>query len=125
MAGSSGPASHRPKILYPEDNTVITKEGGECTISCTAETKWPRFHLVYWLVNNSFIEDAYPDGRVTEKAQRLQKDNKLYNVTKPLVFTTTQPEDFTKTFTCVIQDPSGVHTKHFKLLPEVSREISP
>ncbi|XP_063806951.1 interleukin-18-binding protein [Pseudophryne corroboree] len=119
---STTAASHLPKILYPEDSTVTTKKGDSCRILCTAETRWPRFHVVYWLVNNSFIEDAYPDGRVREQAESLRKDEMPCYVEKPLEFTSTQPEDFTRTFTCVIQDPSGVDVKHFSLMALVGLE---
>ncbi|XP_044142457.1 interleukin-1 receptor type 2-like isoform X1 [Bufo gargarizans] len=105
-----------PQILLPANDTVISKEGDSLRIECRAQTRWPRLHNVYWLVNNMFVEDVYPDGRVTEQSGGALAVNRT--VEQTLEFTTVQSEDFGNTFTCVVQDPSGTDVKHFNLNPE-------
>ncbi|KAM5181272.1 interleukin-18-binding protein [Mantella aurantiaca] len=111
--------SSSPKILYPSDDAISTAEGDSCRINCTARTTYPEFHLVYWLVNGAFVEDMYPDGRVKEEDDGVNETSASCDVTKVLVFTSTHTEDFTRTFTCVVQDPSGVDTKNITLTPRV------
>ncbi|XP_073404449.1 interleukin-18-binding protein [Dendrobates tinctorius] len=105
-----------PKILYPADNTVITMDGKRLQLLCSAQTKYARFHNIYWLVNKTFVEDAYPDGRVSEESGGALAVNRT--VKQTLNFTSLQPEDFRTTFTCVIVDPSGTDMRNFSLIPE-------
>ncbi|KAM4047434.1 interleukin-1 receptor type 2-like isoform 2-T2 [Anomaloglossus baeobatrachus] len=114
--GRTGLGAASPKILHPKDNTVITKEGEGLNIQCRARTKYQRFHNIYWLVNNTFVEDAYPDGRVSERSGGLLAVH--MTVEQALNFTLMEPEDFRTTFTCVVQDPSGSDMKNFILSPE-------
>lgn len=79
---------------------------------------FPKFYIVYWLVNDTFIEDTFLDGRVKEEEDSIINHGTSYEVTKALVFTSTQPDDFTRTFTCIIQDPAGVDTKNITLTPK-------
>ncbi|XP_040190042.1 interleukin-18-binding protein [Rana temporaria] len=112
-----------PKILHPTDGTILTTEGDGCRINCTARTMFPKFYIVYWLVNDTFIEDAFLDGRVKEEEEDSIINNgpSSYEVTKALVFTSTQPDDFTRTFTCIVQDPAGVDTKNITLAPKAEK----
>ncbi|KAG9465885.1 hypothetical protein GDO78_017589 [Eleutherodactylus coqui] len=108
---SAGQAAGRPKILQPANNTVITLEDKSLEILCEAQSKWATLHSIYWLVNNTFVEDAYPDGRVTEQRGEA--------VEQMLRFRPLQLEDFHNKFTCVVQDPSGRAVKHFNLKQEL------
>ncbi|XP_077156010.1 interleukin-18-binding protein [Ranitomeya variabilis] len=110
-----------PKILHPADNTVITKDGKSLQILCSAQTKYTRFYNIYWLVNKTFVEDAYPDGRVTEQSGAALAVN--MTVKQTLNFTSLQPEDFRTTFTCLVVDPSGTDMRHFSLFPENDGDI--
>ncbi|XP_069828002.1 interleukin-18-binding protein [Dendropsophus ebraccatus] len=120
-------AMRRPKIIYPTNTTIISREGEALSVPCTAETTYQRFHNVYWLVNGTFVEDVYPDGRVTEKTAGPKPSNQRnFTVTQTLEFRTLQPEDFRNTFTCVVQDPSGGDQKRlrFKLLDDKRVKIT-
>ncbi|CAH2225954.1 interleukin-1 receptor type 2-like isoform X2 [Pelobates cultripes] len=107
-----------PAILKPENCTIFTKEGGNFTINCTAESTWRDFNLVYWLANNNFIENEFPDGRVSEGPEKINQTQNVYTVQKSLIFSPTKQEDFNTNFTCVIQDPAGVDVKHIILKKE-------
>ncbi|PIO31680.1 hypothetical protein AB205_0167990 [Aquarana catesbeiana] len=65
----------------------------------------------------TFIEDTFLDGRVKEEEDSIIINGTSYEVTKALVFTSTQPDDFTRTFTCIVQDPAGVDTRKITLTP--------
>ncbi|KAM4796192.1 interleukin-18-binding protein [Rhinophrynus dorsalis] len=112
------PLFERPKIISPTNSTVIAEEDTNCTLTCIARSTWPDFHMVYWLANNNFIEDVYPNGRVTEGPERQIANQ---TVEKSLVFSTTHKEDFSVQFTCVIQDPSGVDVKNVILQTPAER----
>ncbi|XP_073668682.1 interleukin-1 receptor type 2-like isoform X2 [Paramisgurnus dabryanus] len=61
--------------------------------------------LVYWLVNKSFVETAFPDGRVQvsikESTKFIQSD---------LIFKSIK-DIRENTFTCVAMNPAGMDTK--------------
>ncbi|XP_068122644.1 interleukin-18-binding protein isoform X2 [Hyperolius riggenbachi] len=115
MTRSTGAVADSPKIVCPTQDEITAQPGTNITIPCVAHTTLPEFSVVYWLVDKNFIEDMYPDGRVKEEAESLNKTEKFSSVKKSLVFTPTKPEDFNRTFTCVIQDPDGVDVKDITL----------
>ncbi|KAG8453173.1 hypothetical protein GDO86_004842, partial [Hymenochirus boettgeri] len=92
------------------------------TITCVAQSTWPNFHLVYWLANNSFIEDVFPDGRVREEPER---QNANRTVEKSLVFSSTETKDYRIQFTCVIQDPSGIDVRNITLQKDLIMDRTP
>ncbi|XP_078401731.1 uncharacterized protein LOC144682834 isoform X2 [Cetorhinus maximus] len=61
-------SDHVPQILYPCNNTVEALVGSKLEITCRV---WAELHptveiLVYWLANQSYIEDYSKSTRVTE-----------------------------------------------------------
>ncbi|XP_056417033.1 interleukin-1 receptor-like 2 [Hyla sarda] len=118
-------ASYTPQIINPKNDSIINKKDEGLTISCSANTTFEKFHNVYWLVNGTFVEDVYPDGRVTEKTGKVTpgKSKRHFTVVQTLEFTRTQAEDFTNTFTCVVQDPAGADKKRFKLKADDEKHV--
>ncbi|KAE8628292.1 hypothetical protein XENTR_v10007440 [Xenopus tropicalis] len=119
----------RPKIISPKDNAAIAAQGSGCTITCVARSSWPDFHIVYWLADNNFIEDKFPDGRVWEEPERQSAGQ---TTEKSLVFSSVEEKDFSVRFCCVVQDPSGADIRNISLQrgPQVltsppGREIPP
>ncbi|XP_071989861.1 interleukin-1 receptor type 2-like [Engystomops pustulosus] len=110
-------ASLSTKILSPENNTIIDTQDKNLTITCKAETRWLRFHNIYWLVNDTFVEDAYPDSRVTEHSKGITRGKTVEQI---LEFGPLEVKDFRTTFTCVVQDPSGGDIRRLTLVPEKS-----
>ncbi|KAI7795898.1 hypothetical protein IRJ41_009322 [Triplophysa rosa] len=63
--------------------------------------------LVYWLVNNYFVETAFPNGTV-----RMSIIESLKSIQSDLIFQSA--EDIREnSFTCVAMNPAGMDTKHF------------
>ncbi|XP_069496411.1 interleukin-18-binding protein isoform X2 [Ambystoma mexicanum] len=60
----------RPRITSLTNRTISVNTETQFQITCKANCSWESFHLIYWLVNSSFVEDLYPDGRVSESTPR-------------------------------------------------------
>ncbi|XP_053312576.1 interleukin-18-binding protein isoform X2 [Spea bombifrons] len=116
-ASSWSALKDQPKILYPENHTTITVDREkDFKLSCIAESTWPRFNIVYWLADNNFIENAFPDERVREVPEtRNNSHSTTARVATSLVFSEIKPADLNTNFTCVIADPSGVDITHVTL----------
>ncbi|XP_017556647.1 interleukin-1 receptor type 2-like [Pygocentrus nattereri] len=68
---------------------------------------------VYWLVNGSFVEEAYPDGRVKTFQKRVTSSSRPLKTT--LHFTQVLPEDFSTTLTCIALNSAGFDTRRTTL----------
>ncbi|XP_051960837.1 interleukin-1 receptor type 2-like [Xyrauchen texanus] len=92
-----------PKIIEVNNAT----SGKQLTVSCKVDPGLlPDETLVYWLVNESFIDSAFPKGRV----QMYTNDSNKY-IQSDLVFKYIKPQDFQSNFTCVALSPTGMDTK--------------
>ncbi|KAL7853530.1 hypothetical protein AOLI_G00203740 [Acnodon oligacanthus] len=60
---------------------------------------------VYWLVNGTFVEEAYPNGRVKTFQKRVTSSGRPLKTT--LHFTQVLPEDFSSTLTCIAMNSAG------------------
>ncbi|KAG7471245.1 hypothetical protein MATL_G00122420 [Megalops atlanticus] len=116
LQAEANPEVKSPKILMPKSNKIKASLGKQLVIPCKADPGFPDdFTLIYWLVNNSFIEKAYPNGRVRESEEGVYtKVNKTF-IWKDLVFEMVTSEDFEATYTCVVNNPAGVHSINLKL----------
>lgn len=84
-------------------------------IDCKADPGLPDdFTLVYWLVNGTFPEVAYTDGRVSETEESVSEDGRV--IQRSLVFKSVTAEDFRSTFTCVINSPAGLDQRTVTLM---------
>nr|XP_033803687.1 interleukin-1 receptor type 2-like isoform X2 [Geotrypetes seraphini] len=115
--GSSG--SKRGPTIINTNKTTDAELDKTLTLNCTAEfvKRKLRIQLIYWLVNGTFVEDQYPDGRVTEgKAQEIKsKTDTTVTLRKTLHFKSVKETDCELTFICVAQDPSGLDKKEIRL----------
>ncbi|OCT96244.1 hypothetical protein XELAEV_18013919mg [Xenopus laevis] len=91
---------------------VTYGRGSDWIITCVSRSSWPNFHVVYWLADNNFIEDLFPDGRVWEEPERQMSNQ---TIEKSLVFSSVEETDFSVQFCCIIQDPSGVEIRNITL----------
>ncbi|KAI1903449.1 hypothetical protein AGOR_G00027310 [Albula goreensis] len=84
--------------------------------SCKAEPGFPDdFTLIYWLVNRTFIETAYPLGRVKEENEvNTVKDGKVL-IQRDLTFRKLIKEDYKANYTCIVTSPAGMAKKTLKL----------
>ncbi|XP_069059842.1 interleukin-18-binding protein [Pleurodeles waltl] len=104
-----------PKIISPTNRTITPASDAEFQITCQANCSWEDLHLIYWLVNGTFVEDLYPDGRVSEGAPRNVPTRPFFIVESTLSFRSLSIREFRSNFTCVVQDPSGVDNRNFTL----------
>ncbi|XP_053561080.1 interleukin-1 receptor type 2 [Bombina bombina] len=103
-----------PTIIFPKNSTIPVQGACNQKVTCKARTFYSDFHVIYWLSNNNFIEDEHPDGRVMELPDTPHHAS--FIAEKSLVFSHMMQEDYSRTFTCVIQDPSGVDFRDFTLM---------
>ncbi|XP_078401730.1 interleukin-1 receptor type 2-like isoform X1 [Cetorhinus maximus] len=96
-------SDHVPQILYPCNNTVEALVGSKLEITCRV---WAELHptveiLVYWLANQSYIEDYSKSTRVTEvRTERREKKSSYIEV--QLSFSEVKIKDFEINFLCVV-----------------------
>ncbi|XP_036444089.1 interleukin-1 receptor type 2-like [Colossoma macropomum] len=60
---------------------------------------------VYWLVNGTFVEEFYPDGRVQTFQKSVTGSGRPLKTT--LLFTQVLPEDYSTTLTCIALNSAG------------------
>ncbi|CAB1352629.1 unnamed protein product [Coregonus sp. 'balchen'] len=93
----------------------LSYTGQRLVIECKADPGLPDdFALVYWLVNSTFPEVAYTDGRVSETEESVSEDGRV--IQRSLVFKSVTAEDFSSTFTCVISSPAGLDQRTVTLM---------
>ncbi|XP_054433939.1 interleukin-1 receptor type 2 [Pteronotus mesoamericanus] len=109
-----------PVIISPHQ-TILTSLGSRLTIPCkvflgagTHSTT-----MLWWMANNTSIDNAYQDGRVTE-GQRLEysENNKNY-IEVLLIFDPVIREDLTTDFKCVVHN-----TLSFQMLHTAVKEVA-
>ncbi|XP_030055166.1 interleukin-1 receptor type 2-like [Microcaecilia unicolor] len=114
-----GGASKREPKIIETNKTADAELDKALTINCTAQFRKRKlpFQLIYWLANGTFVENQYPDGRVTEgKVQeRKPKSDKIIILQRALHFKSVKETDYDLTFICVVQDPSGFDKKEIRL----------
>ncbi|KAL7844665.1 hypothetical protein SRHO_G00232040 [Serrasalmus rhombeus] len=91
-----------PKILAVAQRSDVNDYYITCKVqaeSLKAET------TVYWLVNGTFVEEAYPDGRVKTFQKRVTCSSRPLKTT--LHFTQVLPEDFSTSLTCIALNSAG------------------
>ncbi|XP_039601616.1 interleukin-1 receptor type 2-like [Polypterus senegalus] len=110
-------ADKSPRIVMPKAGTIPVRLGNNFKISCVAEPRFAdkSFSIIYWLVNNTFIETTYPHGRVKEDKERSYTKNGKYYITRSLMFATVTQPDLNSNFTCVVITPAGQDSKNVVL----------
>lgn len=104
-----------PRIIQPIRSRIGAVLGKRLVIDCKADPGLPDdFTLVYWLVNGTFPEVAYTDGRVSETEESVSEDGRV--IQRSLVFKSVTAEDFRSTFTCVINSPAGLDQRTVTLM---------
>ncbi|XP_028655193.1 interleukin-1 receptor type 2-like [Erpetoichthys calabaricus] len=106
-------ADKSPRIVMPKTGTIPVRLGNNFNISCVAEPRFAdkSFSIIYWLVNNTFIETTYPHGRVKEGTERSYTENGKYYIMRSLTFAKVTQPDLNCNFTCVVITPAGQDSK--------------
>ncbi|XP_039696030.1 interleukin-1 receptor type 2 isoform X1 [Pteropus medius] len=109
-----------PVIISPHQ-TILASLGSRLTIPCKVFLGAGACSttVLWWMANNTNIESAYQEGRVTE-GQRLEySENNENYVEVPLIFNPVIREDLNTDFKCVVHN-----TLSFQMLHTTVKEAS-
>ncbi|XP_023371561.1 interleukin-1 receptor type 2 isoform X2 [Otolemur garnettii] len=102
-----------PVIISPV-KTISASMGSRLTIPCKvflgAGTPWTT--SLWWTANNSHIESAYPEGRVTEGMRQEYSENSKNYIEVPLILDPVIREDLITDFKCVVLNTLSFQTLH-------------
>ncbi|XP_078078076.1 interleukin-1 receptor type 1-like isoform X2 [Mustelus asterias] len=120
-------ASVGPKILHPKNGTIEIKPGSKLNISCTVYTGYcePSTTLIYWTVNDKFIEDHFGNQLQVEYSRRSDREQGNY-YESTIVFPNFKEEYYNESLTCVAKNGLGCQiatVKFRKTAPDFTKEI--
>ncbi|XP_075056316.1 interleukin-1 receptor type 2-like isoform X2 [Mixophyes fleayi] len=95
-----------PVIVNSSRKTIVAAIGSKLVIPCKVFTGHGESN-VWWLANNSFVEDLFEDGRVTEGMLQTTTETDGHYFEVPLIFERIKEEDFSTDFTCVAKNDYG------------------
>ncbi|XP_067842791.1 interleukin-1 receptor type 1-like [Heptranchias perlo] len=120
-------ASVGPQIVHPKNGTIEIESGSKLNLSCTAYTGYcePSVTLMYWLVNNTFIEDYFSDAVQVQQSQRNNEERGNY-FQLDVIFPNFKEEYYNELLTCVARNGIGhqiATVKFRKTAPDFTRQI--
>ncbi|XP_076606633.1 interleukin-1 receptor accessory protein-like [Chaetodon auriga] len=99
-----------PEIIGPHHVEMEAYPGEQLFLNCTAFTHCEAdLTLIYWLVNDSFPEDASSSDRIVESEESTLEEGAV--VQRSLLLKNVTSEDFKSTFTCVVINSAGAVQK--------------
>uniref|UniRef100_A0A6J0TKI0 Interleukin-1 receptor type 2-like n=1 Tax=Pogona vitticeps TaxID=103695 RepID=A0A6J0TKI0_9SAUR len=104
--GTDSSAHRLPNISSPL--LCSPSFGQKFSVLCQGHSAHPSSSLVYWLANETFVDDLYPDGAVTQRSTResLKCAGRLL-LQRKLIFRAFSEKDLQTRFQCTILDPAG------------------
>nr|XP_004402464.2 PREDICTED: interleukin-1 receptor type 2 [Odobenus rosmarus divergens] len=100
-----------PVIISPHQ-TILASLGSRLTIPCKvflgAGTQSTT--MLWWMANNTRIENAYQGGRVTEEQRQEYSENNENYIEVPLVFDPVIREDLNTDFKCLVRNTLSFQT---------------
>ncbi|XP_060043376.1 interleukin-1 receptor type 2 isoform X2 [Erinaceus europaeus] len=92
-----------PVIISPRQ-TILTSLGSKLVIPCKVflGSGTQSSTMLWWMANNTDIESAYPEGRVTEGLRQEYTENNENYIEVPLIFDPVIKEDLEMDFKCVV-----------------------
>uniref|UniRef100_UPI00398EAD8B interleukin-1 receptor type 1-like isoform X3 n=1 Tax=Pristiophorus japonicus TaxID=55135 RepID=UPI00398EAD8B len=101
-------ASVGPQIIHPKNGTIEIEPGSKLNLSCTAYTGYcdPSLTLIYWMVNNTFIEDYFSDPLQVEQSQWNNEEQGNY-YQMDIIFPNFKEEYYSESITCVAKNGLG------------------
>ncbi|XP_078401728.1 interleukin-1 receptor type 1-like [Cetorhinus maximus] len=120
-------ASVGPKIIHPKNGTIELEPGSKLNLSCTAYTGYcePSTTLIYWTVNEMFIEDYFGNHLQVEYSQKNDKEQGNY-YQSTIIFPKFKEEYYNESLTCVSKNGLGYQkatVKFRKTAPDFTKEI--
>ncbi|XP_006884666.1 PREDICTED: interleukin-1 receptor type 2 [Elephantulus edwardii] len=100
-----------PVIVSPHQ-TILASMGSRLTIPCKVflGVGVKSISMVWWTANDTIIDNAYPDGRVTEGPDREYSENNENYVEVPLIFDPVKREDLDTDFKCTVTNRLSFQT---------------
>ncbi|XP_075446521.1 interleukin-1 receptor type 2 isoform X1 [Ascaphus truei] len=113
---------HNPVIVNPTRKTIAAALGSKLMIPCKVFTGQGgnSVTIVWWLANDSYIDEYFEDGRVKEGTFLETTENDDRYIEVPLIFEIVKEEDFSTDFKCIASNEYG-----FQVLPTQIREAAP
>ncbi|XP_053560860.1 interleukin-1 receptor type 2 [Bombina bombina] len=110
---------YNPVIVSRKDISAAT--GSKLVIPCKVFTGYgsTSVTLVWWLANDSYIEEFFSDSRVMEGELQETTENDALFIEVPLIFEKVIEEDFTTDFKCIARNDNG-----FQVLPTQIKEAA-
>ncbi|KAM6178219.1 interleukin-1 receptor type 2 [Rhynchocyon petersi] len=100
-----------PVIVSPHQ-TILASLGSRLTIPCKVflGVGAKSTSIVWWTANDSSIDNAYPDGRVTEGPDKEYSENNENYIEVPLIFDPVRREDLDTDFKCTVTNRLSFQT---------------
>ncbi|XP_053162595.1 interleukin-1 receptor type 2 isoform X2 [Hemicordylus capensis] len=113
----------RPVIVYPKQRITLAALGSRLTIPCKVLVgESSHFNTeVWWLVNNTYIDEIYPTGRITEGKREELVENYDNYIEVPLIFDPVEEADFDTNFICAASNTRGHHVQAVQIKQEEPR----
>ncbi|XP_030412153.1 interleukin-18-binding protein isoform X2 [Gopherus evgoodei] len=121
---SDAASSLRPEIITPLKPVKSPTLGKWFSVSCQAQSPFPRMTLIYWLANGSFVEDRYPDEAVSEGDVLTEPRGTRVLLTRELLFRSFSWRDWSTSFLCMVRNPAGLEKGLVHWDPEPTAQIS-
>ncbi|XP_071772732.1 interleukin-1 receptor type 2-like [Centroberyx gerrardi] len=120
---STGSQEESPEIIGPDRIQMKARPGKRLVLHCKAYPKCEDDQtLIYWLVNGSFPEDAFTNGRVAETKESTSEGGTILQ--RSLVLKNVTSEDLRSTFICVVTNPIGIAQKHITLKATIRKRLT-
>ncbi|XP_063809505.1 interleukin-1 receptor type 2-like [Pseudophryne corroboree] len=110
-----------PIIVNPSRKTIAAAIGSKLVIPCKVFTGHGETNLiVWWVANDSFVDELFEDGRVTEGMLQTttETDGQYFEVS--LTFERIEEEDFTTDFKCIASNDYGQEVLPTHIKPAAS-----
>ncbi|XP_059820413.1 interleukin-1 receptor type 1-like isoform X2 [Hypanus sabinus] len=116
-----------PQIAHPISGITEIPPGSNVNLTCVAYTGYcdPPVTLVYWLVNNTFIEDYLNNSVRREESHWISEDKGNYYQVN-IILTNFKEEYYDEVFKCVATNGLGnqlATIKFRKTAPDFTKEI--
>ncbi|XP_078259234.1 interleukin-1 receptor type 1-like isoform X1 [Rhinoraja longicauda] len=116
----------RPEIMHPKNDTIEISPGSNFNLSCVAYAGFCESSviLMYWQVNNEFIEDYFNETFQLEKRKTNDDHGNYYLLN--IILTNFKEEYYNKVFKCVAVNGMGaqIAAVYFrKTAADFTREI--
>ncbi|XP_041438303.1 interleukin-1 receptor type 2 isoform X2 [Xenopus laevis] len=99
---------HHPVIQYPNHKPIAAALDTKLVIPCKVYTgNGGDNSIVWWSANDSYIDEFFSDGRVTEGTFQEKTESDGHYIEVSLIFENVKEEDFNTEFKCIASNDYG------------------